>query len=284
MPAASIQILLVDGTADGLKVVKKGNWNGVAVVAARATWPSVKSRGEFNGPGVYVLVGPPEDSPEGSIYVGEADVLRTRIDQHYASKDFWVRLIAFASKDESLNKANARYLEAKLVSLAKAAKRTKLENSNLPSPAGLSEFERADADNFLREMLLIYPLMGVNAFEVVHTTSSAALTLYVKTARKVASASGLDAPEGFVVYGGAHVEPVEAPVCPPHVRVLRSQLLEAGALVVEGDHLLLTQDYVFPSPSAAAALVLGRNANGRTEWKDATGRTLKELQEQESTV
>jgi hypothetical protein len=32
----------------------------------------------------------------------------------------------------------------------------------------------------------------------------------------------------------------------------------------------------------AAAVVLGRSANGRVEWKDAQGRTLKALQEAEA--
>jgi hypothetical protein len=41
------------------------------------------------------------------------------------------------------------------------------------------------------------------------------------------------------------------------------------------------QDYVFSSPSTAAAVVLGRSANGRIEGKDAQGRTLKALQEKE---
>jgi hypothetical protein len=39
---------------------------------------------------------------------------------------------------------------------------------------------------------------------------------------------------------------------------------------------------VFSSPSYAAALILGRGANGRVLWKDAEGRTLKELQEAEA--
>jgi hypothetical protein len=40
-----------------------------------------------------------------------------------------------------------------------------------------------------------------------------------------------------------------------------------------------TQDFVFSSPSTAAAVVLGRSANGRVEWKDAAGTTLRERQE-----
>jgi hypothetical protein len=43
--------------------------------------------------------------------------------------------------------------------------------------------------------------------------------------------------------------------------------------------LVFTKDHVFQSPSAAAIVVLGRSANGRDEWKDNQGRTLKWLQE-----
>jgi Domain of unknown function (DUF4357) len=43
-----------------------------------------------------------------------------------------------------------------------------------------------------------------------------------------------------------------------------------------------SQDYSFSSPSTAAAVVLGRSANGRVEWKAADGRTLKEIQEAEA--
>ena len=40
---------------------------------------------------------------------------------------------------------------------------------------------------------------------------------------------------------------------------------------------IFTKDMLFLSPSTAAAMVLGRNANGLTEWKDKNGKTLKEI-------
>ncbi|EGI77621.1 DUF4357 domain-containing protein [Hylemonella gracilis] len=63
---------------------------------------------------------------------------------------------------------------------------------------------------------------------------------------------------------------------------LRQELIANGVLVQEGSGYRFTQDYPFSSPSTAAAVVLGRSANGRIEWKDAKGRTLKELQEAEA--
>ncbi len=62
----------------------------------------------------------------------------------------------------------------------------------------------------------------------------------------------------------------------------RQELIGNGVLAAEGSGYRFSQDYVFTSPSTAAAVVLGRSANGRIEWKDGQGRTLKELQAQEA--
>ena len=66
-----------------------------------------------------------------------------------------------------------------------------------------------------------------------------------------------------------------------YVLELRERLIEEGVLADTGDGLRLTQDYVFSSPSTAAAVIMGRNANGRLDWKDKSGRTLKDIQEAE---
>jgi hypothetical protein len=61
-----------------------------------------------------------------------------------------------------------------------------------------------------------------------------------------------------------------------------SFLVEKGVLDAQDKSYTFTQDYEFNSPSTAAGIVLGRTANGRIEWKDAKGVTLKEMQERES--
>jgi hypothetical protein len=63
---------------------------------------------------------------------------------------------------------------------------------------------------------------------------------------------------------------------------LRADLLKNGVLVEEGGLLRFTQDFVFSAPSAASDIVLGGSTNGRTSWKDAKGRTLKEIQTAEA--
>jgi hypothetical protein len=59
----------------------------------------------------------------------------------------------------------------------------------------------------------------------------------------------------------------------------RDSLIQKGIFVPEKDFLRLSQDYTFNSPSTAAGIMLGRSANGRIEWQDKQGRTLKAIQE-----
>ena len=54
----SIRMFLPDGDPDGLRLVEKSNWTGVGVVFSRSIYKDVAQRGEFDKPGVYVLVGP----------------------------------------------------------------------------------------------------------------------------------------------------------------------------------------------------------------------------------
>lgn len=59
---------------------------------------------------------------------------------------------------------------------------------------------------------------------------------------------------------------------------LREKLIDEKAIVKNADSFEFTDDFIFTSPSTAASIVLGRNANGLTEWKLKTGKTLKEYE------
>lgn len=186
----------------------------------------------------------------------------------------------FSSKDANLNRAHVQYLESRLVGLAHAAKRVDLENANAPQPPSLSEADVADAETFLDEMLLIYPLLGVDAFEDVSRdsgTSTSDVRLVLRGSG--ANAQGRDTPEGFVVLQGSTARKTEADSIHTYLHEMRKELLEIGVLSETPDGYVLTQDYRFNSPSTAAGVFLGRSANGRTEWTNAeTGATLKYIQ------
>ena len=194
-----------------------------------------------------------------------------RLDQHAKQKDFWTHAAVFTSKDQNLNKAHVQYLEARLVQQARDAKRVELDNGNVPQLPALSEADAADAEAFLLDLLLCLPLMGAPFFEQAQTPQTRGRELILK-------AKGIEArAEGFVVRGGSQAVKEEVPSIHAYLAELRKTLLAQGVLVPDGSALRVTQDYVFNSPSTAAGVLLGRSANGRTEWRDAKGRTLKDL-------
>lgn len=276
MGAKTIKIFLADGTADGLRIIEVTNWNGVAIDCPRAEWPTAKNRSEFSAPGMYVLQGRADDGTE-TVYIGEADDLRVRITQHYAKLDNWTRVVAFTSKDKVLNKAHVRYLESRLVDIAHKSQRAKMLNGNVPAAASLSEFDRADAEAFLEQMLVLYPLIGVRAFDLPKPAATGATLLRLKG--RGIEARGQVSPEGFLVLKGSRAALSEVPSLHTYVSVIRKKMLEHATLVPAGASLELAVDYAFESPSTAGAVMLGRTTNGRTAWKDEAGRTLREIEE-----
>lgn len=277
----SLRIFVADGDPDGLRLVERSNWVGKAIIFPRTLLPKIKQRAELNQTGVYLLLGPREDGEGETLYIGEGDPVRPRLESHYAQKDFWNRAVCFVAAPGQLNKAHVQFLEANLVRLAKAAKRLPLDNANHPAEPSLSEADCADMQVFLENMLGMLPVLGIHAFEQAVPLAATVAQPLLTCRGKGVTASAYEATQGFVVKSGSQAVGEAVPSMQQHVRGmfdLREELIVNGVLQRESDHFLFAQDYAFSSPSTAAAVVLGRSANGRIEWKDAGGRTLKELQ------
>ena len=115
-------------------------------------------------------MGPSEEGELPKIYIGEGDPIKFRLKQHFLKKDFWNWGVFFVSKDRSLNKAQVQHvqqLEAQLIRIAREAKRSFFDNLNEPQKSSLSEAEIADVESFLEDMLSIFPLLGLSAFQKV---------------------------------------------------------------------------------------------------------------------
>lgn len=272
----SIKIFLPGGDPDGIRTIEKSNWSGAGIMAPRALLSEAKQRRELARTGVYILFGPAEESGLPRIYVGEGDPIRPRLEDHAVKKDFWTHVIAFTSKDENLNKAHVQYLESRLVALAGKTKRSVLENGNAPALPSLSEADAADAEGFLGEMLLCFPVLGVSVFTASSPAPTTTRLFYINA--KGIKATGSESNDGFLVRAKSQVVAIEVPSCHTYLRELRAALIANGVLSAEGDHWIFTQDYAFSSPSTAAGVVQGRSANGRIDWKNQAGVSLKDLQ------
>lgn len=160
----AVRIFLQDGTADGVKIIARSKWSGRGMVIPRSALPAEQSREELAAPGVYLLVGPAAAGELPILLIGAADPVAERLEREAAAQEFWTSAIVFTSKKAQLNLSQLRYIAARLLQLARQAKRARLANPDQPPPPTLAAAEQADAEAFLEHMLGIVPLLGLTAF------------------------------------------------------------------------------------------------------------------------
>ena len=286
----SIRLFLADGTPGGLLTAEIMNWTGHVVAAPRSDLAALLKRPEATRTGIYILLGDDPNSLGGTIaYIGEGDDVSKRLYQHakpedQGGKDFWDRAIVLTSKDTNLTKAHARYLESRLITLAQQANRAVLVNGTAPSPLPLPEADISDMEYFISQAEIVLPVLGVNLLRsaissqvapVEHDGSSLAATItrlsptFELTLKKPGIAATAQEIDGeFTVFAGSTARRDWQGVNDGYKR-LREKLEGDGTLALSADGKLrtFTRNQVFASPSAAAAVITGRSANGRVEWK-----------------
>jgi len=279
MPTATLKIFLAFGDPKRLRTAELSNWTGKAVSGPRSEFDKVLERKESLSSGVYFLTGTDPESNKQAIYIGEAECVRDRIKNHL-DKDFWNHVTFFISKDENLTKAHTKYIEGRLIEVAKSAGRSVVMN-NQGSGSKLPESDREDMEVFLEKMLQVLPVLGVEAFVLAiskeqRETKRELLTCIIKDI----TASGYLTPNGIVVLAGSRAVLQERSSAKnyPGVLTQRRKLIEENDLVSNDGALVFSKNIEFSSPSAAAVVIHGGSANGLMSWKDSQGKTLKELE------
>ena len=279
MPAATLKMFLAFGDPKRLRTVEISNWTGKAVSGPRSEFEKVLEREESLNPGIYFLTGIDPDTNKSAIYIGEAECIRDRIKSHL-SKDFWNNVTFFITKDENLTKAHIRYIEGRLIEIAKSADRSVVIN-NQASGAKLPESDREDMEVFLEKMQQVLPVLGIDAFvQTISKVKSEPERQMLTCKIKNVVASGYLTPNGIVVLGGSEAVLEERSSAKkwPSVMVQRNKLIEEGGLEQKDTKYVFVKDTEFSSPSSAAAVIHGGSANGLTAWVNKSGKTLKEMQ------
>jgi hypothetical protein len=131
------------------------NWTGLGIAFPRTKWPEIRQRSEFIRAGLYILDGLQDDNqderarasiPSASLptlYIGQADGVRDRIDAHYQSKDVCDRGIVFVSNSGGLNRAHVTWLEYALLKRPTETGQCRLDNVEGASAADLVKSMRA---------------------------------------------------------------------------------------------------------------------------------------------
>ena len=286
-------MFLMDGEVTGKIKCTLSNWTGVIYKISRIQLGDLKSRDEMKQSGIYFLFGRDEDKQKDVTYIGQATTRKNgegvllRIQEHTRDShaDYFNDVIILTTQNNSFGPTEISYLENKFTQLAKEAGRYIVKNGNDPNPGNVTEEKESELDEIVENTLMIIGTLGYRVFVPMTKKVSQDLTdnhstyLYLKRktkkSNKVIEATCERTTEGFVVLEGSQVEIKDSPYLPASLKEMRQNLI-ASRVIQDG---VLKEKQLFSSPSYAAAFLLGMQTNGRTDWKDQDGRTLKELEE-----
>ena len=286
-------MFLMDGEVTGKIKCTLSNWTGVIYKIPRIQLGDLKSRDEMKQSGIYFLFGRDEDKQKDVTYIGQATTRKNgegvllRIQEHTRDSHaaYFNDVIILATQNNSFGPTEISYLENKFTQLAKEAGRYIVKNGNDPNPGNVTEEKESELDEIVENTLMIIGTLGYRVFVPMTKKVSQDLTdnhstyLYLKRktkkSNKVIEATCERTTEGFVVLEGSQVEIKDSPYLPASLKEMRQNLI-ASRVIQDG---VLKEKQLFSSPSYAAAFLLGMQTNGRTDWKDQDGRTLKELEE-----
>lgn len=279
----SIELFLVNGTADSLVTAELSNWNGKAIKIPRIEVSSC-DRNDIKQAGVYFLFCK-EDDGSDSVYIGEAENVKERLIQHLRDyqaeneKYYWSSAVVFIGRD--LNKALIRYLENRFVEIARASKRYLVLTKNTYRNTVMKESQVAVMEEFVDNVKILINALGYKVLEplVQNNLSNSTVDdemLFISSGS--VNAKGRVTTEGFVVYEGSTLDSKGS------VNSLSNGMKNLRQKLIESDKVqnhVIKENILFSSSSAAASFVLGYSVSGPQRWKTKDGKTLKELEDKQ---
>ncbi len=287
--AQSLELFFIDGKPDGMLTAEVLGWTGHVLMTPRTQLSATLKRPEARYTGVYLLFGEDENGPLA--YIGESEDIGFRIKNHDTKKDWWTTAILITSAANNLHKAHVKYLESRLVEEARRIGKIALDNGNTPPRSSLNEAGQANMENFIEHILMVLPALRIDCF-LAHTRPSSSATapkagaqeadapveFNLRTPKHDIEARAVLENGEFVVQAGSKASlnwKGKGTEHTPYAKLF-NELVTTGVLVEQSSGRVFSDNYAFRSPSAAAAVVNGRPANGTMEWKLANGKTYKE--------
>lgn len=267
----TIQIFLPDGSPSGIKLAEITSSIEKAILIPRNKINEASNRQETNQVGLYFLFGIDENKSKPIVYIGETKNGIGRIKNHGQNKEFWNYALLIISKTKSFTKTHIEYLEELTIRKAKEANRYEFENSVSPRTYDIPEHLEADLLDSFDTIKILTTTLGFPLFEKTEKTKEG---YFIKGRGVVGEGNLTD--EGFVVYRNSRSTIENVPSFGKSFEKHKTNLINEGVLEENEKDYIFTEDHLFTSCSTAAAIILGRNANGWERWKNKEGITLDE--------
>lgn len=272
-----IELYLVHGTANSSVIASFPNWSGKALKIPREEVMN-SSLEEIQSTGVYFLF-----CGQKEVYIGEAENLWSRLKGHlrdYPQKEPFYWNVAILFIGENLNKTLIRYLEDRLVTIARKAKRFQVLTKNtykvLPSAP-----DKDSMEEFIDNIKILLPFLGFRPLEYMPVRNPISVKGEIKiedTSKWTLKAKGVEGmgiktDAGFRLLSGAQINQKLGTSLSPKLREQREILTTEGKI----KDFITMEDLDFSSIHQATCFIVGYNLSGSYHWKNEAGKTWKEI-------
>lgn len=290
----NFNLFLLDGEVTGRIKCTLSNWTGLAFKIPRLYLDKCKDRRDLKQSGVYFLFGK-NDNDDNEVYIGQAGIRKNgegvlfRVCEHLKDDFYFTEAVMLTTQNNSFGPTEISYLENKFTNMATEIDRYKIINGNDPNPGNVTEDKESELEDFIEYSKMVLGVLGYKIFVPIVDTSEKFntsnkdedLLLYLsrksRKSNKTIKAQCKRTNEGFVVLKGSMIEEIDSRAIPKSIKELRDKKRKNNE-IIEGK---IIKDHLFNSTSYAAAFILGMQTNGRTDWRNKNGTTLKELEEKE---
>lgn len=292
----NFSLFLMDGEVTGRIKCTLSNWTGIAYKIPRPYLDKCKDRQDLKQSGVYFLFGKNDDEDD-EVYIGQAGIRKNgegvlfRVAEHLKDEFYFTDAVMLTTQNNSFGPTEISYLENKFTNMAIDVDRYKIRNGNDPNLGNVTEEKESELEDFIEYSKMVLGVLGYKIFVPIvdkplkeindNLSDDKDLILYLsrksRKSNRIIEAMCKRTNEGFVVLKDSMIEEIDSKAIPKSIKELRNDCI-SNKEIINGR---INKNYLFNSPSYAAAFVLGMQTNGRTDWKTKGGINLKELEENE---
>lgn len=305
MPSAkTIQIYLPKGNPRGLRLAEMTTRTVRLIEIPRIHIDDFFAMPDTNQVGLYFLIGDTDGVDKPLLYIGQTGDLKRRLNQHH-EKDFWTRAFVMLSTNNTMTQTHALYMEHKAISKAAEVGRYEIKNGNNGNLPHTPDPLKADCEELFHTLDVLLSTLGQPIFESlsINRFNNKNVTAAISNANQVAiqtdknshyselilfyckaidaEAQGYYNDDGFVLLAGSLLRKKQINSVGKW-GVSKQKEMIASNLLIEYDNksYKLKENHLFKTPSGAAQIVTGRNANGWLVWKNEAGQTLDSVYRQ----
>ena len=216
------------------------------------------------------------------------------------NKNWWTEAILITARaEDDLDESMVSYLESRLIEKARGINPKSLENKQIPSNPYRQQHSKprreAKGKDFLDALLAVLPALGIDIFldrrhileqEDEEKSIGKSQSGYSRPVFELVSKRGshynaeaiIEGPHFIVRAGSLAKKEWKNETHAKGTQKIRNDLINKKILKPDGENFKFAKDYAFDSASAAAKVVVARNANGLDEWrlKGSPNQTLRD--------